>query len=221
MYAIPKNCNHVTFDLSWCFPEGKCDALDASCLIFSGKTCLGIVDYCQTEYAKKSVWHSGDALDAVKKTGRHTIDAKMKDIPSSVTHLFFTLSAWNSPTLAHYRNPCLKFYEASNRESDLCQTTFSHALDSPAVIMCSVERVGEQWKIFECGTMSSGNAKDYEPLKSSIQKLIKSDEVPKAEDTSRKGSSSNEVDLAFAMDCTGSMGSYISQAQQVYKMHVL
>jgi len=155
-------------------------------------------------------------MDSVEKTGRHTIDAKLKAIPSSVTHLFFTLSAWNSPTLARYRHPCLKFFEASNRESDLCQTTFSHALDSPAVIMCLVERVGEEWKIFQCGQMSGGNAKDYEPLKSSIQKMIKSSDISSsAEDTSQPVAVSNEIDLAFAMDCTLSMGTYIQQAQQV------
>jgi stress response protein SCP2 len=214
MYAIPQTCNHVTFDLSWRFPDRGCDALDASCFIFSGKTCLGVVDYCQTEFGGKSVWHSGDKMDEVSKTGHHTIDAKLKDIPPTVTHLFFTLSAWNSPTLAHYRDPCLKFFEASNKESDLCRTTFSNALDSPAVIMCYVERVKDQWKIFECHQLSTGNAKDYEPLKTNIRKLIKTEDVPEAEVKS-KVVSNNEVDLAFAMDCTGSMGSYISQAQQV------
>jgi stress response protein SCP2 len=217
MYAIPRDFNHVTFDLSWGFPDQKCDALDASCLIFSGKSCVGIVDYCQTEYGKtaKAIWHSGDAMDQVKKTGRHTVDAKLKEIPSSVTHLYFTLSAWNSPTIAHYLDPCLKFFEASNKEYNLCPpTTFTHALDSQAIIMCSVVRHKDQWKIFACGQCSKGNAKDYEPLKTSIQKLIKADDVPATTDMSRKVAS-NQVDLVFAMDCTSSMGKYIVTAQQV------
>lgn len=110
LYAVPENCNHVTFDLSWHFPDHGCDALDASCFIFSGKSCLGVVDFSQTDYGGKSIWHSGDKMDEVNKTGHHTIDAKLKDIPFSVTHLFFTLSAWNSATLADYLDPCLKFF---------------------------------------------------------------------------------------------------------------
>jgi hypothetical protein len=104
LYAVPWNVNHVTFDLSWHFPDRGCDVLDASCFIFSGNSCLGVVDYCQTDYGGKLVWHSGDKMDEDNKTGHHTIDA-MLDIPSSVTHLFFTFSAWNSATLAEYGNP--------------------------------------------------------------------------------------------------------------------
>ena len=40
-------------------------------------------------------------------------------------------------------------------------------------------------------------------------------EVEASEDAASEKMDSKKLDLAFAMDCTGSMGSYIKQAQQV------
>ena len=40
-------------------------------------------------------------------------------------------------------------------------------------------------------------------------------EVEASEDAVSEKMDSKKLDLAFAMDCTGSMGSYIKQAQQV------
>ena len=110
-------------------------------------------------------------MDHVNRKGHHTIEVRLKELPSSVTHLFFTLSAWNSPTIAHYPSPSLKF-SASNKSKDLCATTFTHARHSQAVIMCYAARSGLQWKIFECGTLSAGNAKNYKPLVLKIQSII-------------------------------------------------
>jgi len=178
LYEIPQHFNHVIFDLFWGYPAAcKRDFLDASCLVFHGKTYRDVVDYCHYMFlnataTNKSIWHSGDVMDDVNRIGHHTIDVCLKDLPASVTHLFFTLSAWQSPTIAHYPNPSLKFFEASDKSKDLCNTSFQHACHSQAVIMCSVERRGGQWKIFNCGKLSAGNAMNYEPLISTIQSLI-------------------------------------------------
>lgn len=171
LYAIPQNFNHVIFDLFWGYPSRGMDYLDASCLIFSGKSHIATVDYNHRRYNSDAVKHSGDVMDRVKRIGHHTIEVHLKDIPSNVTHLYFTLSAWNSPTIAHYPNPSLKFFEASNKQKDLCKTTFTHACNSQAVIMCSVSRSGGQWRIFESGKLSAGNAKDYSPLIKTIREL--------------------------------------------------
>jgi len=118
-------------------------------------------------------------MDHTNKIGHHTIEVRLKDIPVSINHLYFTLSAWNSPTIAHFPNPSLKFFEATNKEKDLCKTTFNHARNSQAVVMCSVSRssggsLGEmgRWRIVEGGTLSAGNAKYYTPLIDTIQALI-------------------------------------------------
>ena len=45
-------------------------------------------------------------------------------------------------------------------------------------------------------------------------------EIEASEDTALEKTESKKLDLAFAMDCTGSMGSYIQQAQQVWWAYI-
>lgn len=196
LYAIPQNIDKVVFDLNWEYPietdllEGteKRDYLDASCLIFEEEKCVRTIDFVQKnalmqamlqKYKNKGIkqqeWgvkHSGDCMDDLKRIGHHFIDVSIKDIPENVTNLFFVLSAWNAPTISRYPNPSLSFYEKSNQEANLCSTTFTHASDHSAVVMCSLSRSKNGWVVYENGQTSSGNAKDYDPIKMTIQKLI-------------------------------------------------
>lgn len=172
LYAIPEAFDHVVFDLYWGYPFSGRDYLDASCLLYQGTQFLNLADY-ENRY-RNGISHSGDVMDNRKRIGHHTIHVYLKQIPSNVTHLFFTLSAWSSPNIARYPNPSLKFYEASNREKDLCKTTFTHARNSQAVVMCSVSKNSQgRWEIYESGKLSAGNASNYGPLKSTISNLIK------------------------------------------------
>ena len=112
------------------------------------------------------------------KIGHQTIHVHLKRLPSTVTHLYFTLSSWRSPNLSAFSKPSLQFYEASDSGTNLCSTTFGHALDSQAVIMCSMVRKGGQWQIFECdsGGLVNGNSKRYNPIRQRISELISSSE---------------------------------------------
>lgn len=189
LYEIPEYFDHVVFDLYWGLPmteteswfsflgyeknkEYRVDFLDASCLMFCGLDHYKTIDFRQS--FEPSVVHSGDRIDDASKTGHHTIDVHISKIPHDVTHLFFTLSAWNSPSISKYPNPSLNFFKASNHQNNLCKTSFSHAGNSQAVIMCSVSKPYGRWKIFESGKLSAGNAKDYDPLEETITKLIAS-----------------------------------------------
>ncbi|XP_045161189.2 uncharacterized protein LOC123526204 isoform X2 [Mercenaria mercenaria] len=172
LYSVPENFDRVVFDLFWGYPSTGCDYLDASCLLFNGtkfKTCC---DYTNRQLIQ-AIIHSGDVMDNKNKIGHHTIYVNLKQIPTDITHLFFTLSAWRSPNISRYPNPSLTFREASNPTSDLCKTTFHHANLSQAVIMCSVSRGPHgRWEIFESGKLSSGNAKNYKPIINTIKSLI-------------------------------------------------
>jgi len=172
LYEIPEKFNHVVFDLYWDFPDTGTDHLDATCLLLKGKWTLDICDF-QNNQNTEAVYHSGDHMDYSNKKGHHTINVALKKIPSEITHLFFTLSAWNSPNIAKYPNPSLRFYEKDNPGEDLCKTTFQHAGSSQAVIMCSVSRnTYGRWEIFDSGQVSKGNAMNYEPLMNTIASLI-------------------------------------------------
>lgn len=171
LFTIPENFDDVVFDLHWGYPNHGTDYLDASCLIFNKNMLSSLVDFNRT--SSIAIHHSGDVMDNRRRIGHHTIKVSLKKIPSNITHLFFTLSAWNSPNIAQYPNPSLKFYDASKPGTDLCKTTFNHARNSRAVVMCSVSRnTSGNWEIFESGQLSAGNAKNYQPLINTIQKLI-------------------------------------------------
>ncbi|VDI21381.1 Hypothetical predicted protein [Mytilus galloprovincialis] len=169
LYSISEDLNHVVFDLSWSFP----DYLDASCLMFSQTTFYQVCDYANKN-PHQCIAHSGDIMDNYHKMGHHKIDVSLHKIPPEVTHLFFTLSAWRRPNLAKYKDPSLQFYEASRPVESLCKTSFSHANESQAVIMCSVSRANSKWTIYELGKLTPGNAKRYDPIKETIRDLIKS-----------------------------------------------
>lgn len=172
LYTVPETFDHVVFDLYWGFPASGLDFLDASCLIFKGQNFIKVVDFRGRSH--EAVKHSGDRMDSLNKRGHHTIDVYLAKIPNDVTHLFFTLSAWISPNISKYPNPSLRFYEASNPTKDLCNTTFTHANCSQAVVMCSMSKTNSLWQIFDSGQLSNGNALGYEPLILTIQKLIAS-----------------------------------------------
>ncbi|XP_076076164.1 uncharacterized protein LOC143047085 [Mytilus galloprovincialis] len=173
LFSIPENFDDVVFDLYWGYPVHGVDYLDASCLLFKGNSFVDAVDYDNCTSSTKAVRHSGDVMNSVQRIGHHTIKVSLKKIPSDITHLFFTLSAWTAPTIAQYPNPSLKFYDASKPRVDLCKTTFHHARNSQAVVMCSVSRNSQgHWQIFESGQISAGNAAGYAPLLATIRKLI-------------------------------------------------
>ncbi|XP_060063425.1 uncharacterized protein LOC132543898 [Ylistrum balloti] len=180
LYSIPEAFDHVVFDLHWGYPISGRDYLDASCLVYNGTTNMAICDFrgYQSEHQHfplTGLWHSGDVMDAVKRIGHHTINVHLKKIPSNVTKMYFTLSAWCSPNISRYPNPSLKFYQADNPTVDLCKTTFTHASSSQAVIMCSLSRDNDgKWQIYESGKLSSGNARNYAPMNSTIVNLINS-----------------------------------------------
>ncbi|XP_046352754.2 uncharacterized protein LOC124132729 [Haliotis rufescens] len=173
MFAIPEGFDHVVFDLYWGYPQNRGrDYLDASCLQFSGQAIQHVVDYGRTQNENGSIRHSGDIMNDIQRIGHHTIHVYLRKIPANITHLFFTLSAWNSPNIAQYPNPSLSFYQAQEPHNDLCKTSFTHAKYSQAVIMCSVSRSASGWTIYESGKLSAGNAKNYNPLISTVRSLI-------------------------------------------------
>lgn len=194
LYAIPQNFDKVVFDLNWEYPtdakllEGneKRDYLDASCLIYQGEECVRTIDFMQTNELMQEMlvryrnimtteWgvkHSGDHMDDKNRKGHQFIDVSIKEIPDKVTNMFFVLSAWNAPTISMYPNPSLSFYDKSKPLNNLCSTSFTHALDYSAVVMCSLSRTKNGWVVYENGQTSSGNAKDYGPIKRCVKRLI-------------------------------------------------
>lgn len=173
LYDIPDDFDEVIFDLFWGFPTSGLDYLDASVLLYSGKSFVEVVDWSHKKSMTcTAVWHSGDVLDVKNNLGHHTINVKLKSMHSGINKLFFTLSAWNSPNISRYPNPSLRFFDARSPKKQLCSTAMEHAAYSQAIIMCSLCKLDGAWKVLGLRRLSRGNAKDYGPLKETILQLI-------------------------------------------------
>lgn len=173
LYAIPDYMDNVIFDLSWGYPSSGRDFLDATCFSYSNSTHRGTVNYDNKVWPSTatSIEHSGDGMDDTNARGYHTIAVSLKKVPDYVTHLLFALSVWSNPSIALFRSPILRFYDAANKGKDLCNTSLSDASDSEAVVMCFVARKKSKkgWEIFESGQLSSGNSMNYDPLHETVK----------------------------------------------------
>ena len=170
LYEISEALDHVIFDLFWGYPASGCDFLDASVLIYSGSSFQTLVDFSHRGFS--GVTHSGDVMDDTKRLGHHTINVKLKSLPSSVDKLFFTLSAYGSPNISKFKNPSLRFFDAKEPDKQLCSDRMDHAAYSRAIIMCSLCKINHRWKVFSLRTLSAGNAKNYSPLQQTIGGII-------------------------------------------------
>ena len=103
--------------------------------------------------------------------GHHKITSKLYELPENVTHLYFILSARNSPSIGCYKTPRFSVLDKEHPDKILCRYELNNVSHSRAVIMCCVARTGTEWKVYVVGTESAGNAKDYGPIKQKIQTM--------------------------------------------------
>ena len=171
LYSAPKDLDKVVFDLYWGYPKRGPDFLDASVLIFEGIKFVAVLDWCHLT-VPPAMRHSGDLMNSFTRTGHHLINIDLHKIPSSITHLFFTLSAWNSPTVSMYPNPSLRFYKESDPGKMLCEDTIKKLNYSQAIVMAWMSRQGGNWCVFSAGKASAGNANNYSCLVATIQGII-------------------------------------------------
>ena len=170
LYEISDSLDHTIFDLFWGYPSSGCDYLDASVLIYSGKSYQGFVDFDNQDFS--GISHSGDVMDDAKRLGHHTINVKLKSLPANIDKLLFTLSAWNSPNISKFKKPSLRFFDAKEPNKQLCSDQMQNAAYSQAIIMCSLSKIDGAWKVFSLRTPSAGNAMDYDPLQQKISEII-------------------------------------------------
>ncbi|XP_072044241.1 uncharacterized protein [Amphiura filiformis] len=172
LYAVPSTLNNVVFDLYWGFPSDGLDYLDASALIYNGLNYCDVADWENSCKARGAIFHSGDMIDETNNTGHHIIKVHLNSLPDYVTHVFFALSAWDSPSISRFKNPSLRFYEESNPRDMLCKDETKKAGHRQAIIMCSLTKRGGQWFVHENGKLSNGNARYYSPLRKTARAIV-------------------------------------------------
>ncbi|XP_072035443.1 uncharacterized protein [Amphiura filiformis] len=170
--AIPPTLTTVVFDLYWGWPDAGKDYLDASALVFSGKTYEGVADYKTLGFAKKAIYHSGDRIDKEKRQGHHFIKVNLKEIPKSFTHVFFTLSSYTSPEISHFKNLNFRFYDEDHPDKMLCSDQTKKGKSNQAIVMCSLSKMDGHWYVHDNGVVSNGCARNYPPLKNTILNII-------------------------------------------------
>jgi len=70
-------------------------------------------------------------------------------------------------------------FDASDVNNDLTSYSVNKQVFSQAVIVCCVSRQAEgHWRIWEVGLETAGNGRNFEPIKTTIQQLIKEKRFP-------------------------------------------
>ena len=160
--------NQLTFDLHWGYPGGKRDYLDAACFIYNeNNVLLDHVFYNRnvTDLCLENLMHSGDLMDDQNKIGHHIIKTILSGLPPQCFKVFFTLSAWDAPTIGHFPRPTVSLRDERDPGRELCPPYQLHnAAHSQSVVMCFLQREAGGWKIFQGGRLAPGNAKDFKPL---------------------------------------------------------
>ena len=140
--------------------------------MYKGGNFVEMVDYQHRVSKSGSVSHSGDIVELSKGLGHHRIDVSIKSFRDEVDTLVFTLSSWNSPNISKLRNPSLKFFDKKFPQKQLCSDKMEHAAFSQAIVMCSLSKRKDGWRVYSLKALSDGNAKNYNPLKKTIVSLI-------------------------------------------------
>lgn len=143
--------------------------LDASVLIFKTDLATKKIEYADfVDFEKRfadfdGISHSGDV--DVGGLVQHTIKLDLDSVPLHVTHMYFTLSAYRSPTIAPFTEVHLSMHDPSDKDNQLVEYGAEHlkspdARTSQAVIMCSVTRNAtftNKWEIAVDARLSRGN----------------------------------------------------------------
>lgn len=173
-YGASKGLRRVVFKDDWKF-DGGIKYLDATCLLFHGKTLLETIDYSHRTDSRGAVWHSGDVTTA--STGSHTIRMDLGALHPRVTSCVFVLSAWADATLDDIKSPRVSFANAEGNDGDPPLCTYD--LDAhdkvsylTAIIMCKMYRVSGGWHVQAIGDAHKGAADNYGPIYEAVRKLL-------------------------------------------------
>lgn len=175
-YTASPTLRNVLLEEVWGYPNHTI-FLDASCLVFDDKHVYNNpVDYSHTSFGNPaSIVHSGDVIDYNKKEGKHTIRIDLKLLPSNVTNLYITITAFTT-TLKDIKRPYIRFTDA-DLDQELCRYDLE-ATDTgthTAVVMAKLCRPNptQPWKVLALGEICEGRASNYTPLIDTINQKFK------------------------------------------------
>jgi tellurium resistance protein TerZ len=125
--------------------------LCGACLAYEDLICTSVVHYGGRHGYGGAIYHSGDTQ--VDGKSKHTIDVNLKQLPSSVTRLFFTLCACGPSDLSGFNNPAIDMDDENGMP--LCTYSLESAGRAPTVVMAAISRTGGGWQVTAIGLPSA------------------------------------------------------------------
>lgn len=179
----------VTVEMSWTYPKGLMDTLDATCIIFDQDQLLEIVDHRGMhgsrygagptagkgqngpDATRGSVRHAGDVIEDMTRSGKQVMQIRLDLIPKRATDLFFVLSAYNCRNLAKFASLRAKIIDTDTLR-EFASIEVPKAGSAEAVIMCCLYRLTDGlWRVNSFSVPCRGTARDYVPIMAKLLEL--------------------------------------------------
>jgi len=179
----------VTIEMSWCYPKGLMDSLDATCIVFEQEKLLEIIDHRGLHGARYgagpssgkgqngpdatrgAVRYAGDVMDDENRSGKQVMQVRLDLMPKRATDLVFVLSAYNSRNLAKFANLQAHVIDTDSLR-ELASIEVDRAGTAEAVIMCSLYRLTDGlWRVNSFSVPCKGTARDYVPIMARLLEL--------------------------------------------------
>jgi stress response protein SCP2 len=180
LVEVDTGVQRLRFELQWDNPQGKEDYLDGSCFLYEHANFVKVVDFqhrhsgieARNDRGEYAATHTGDKR--LDKGWSHGIEVLTSAIPAHVTHLFFSLSAYSSPTIGAFPNPGVEIFEpmVDGAVRPLGGYGIERAGDQQAVVMCAMYRRPLGWRVAEVEQFCAGNAKEYAGILATCQGIV-------------------------------------------------
>lgn len=129
--------------------------LDASCLLFAGRTLIDQVWFRQLRSKDGAVTHSGDNLTGAGDGDDETITVDLTRVPADVTALVFTVSSFRGDTFDRIDNAFCRLVDATTG-TETARYDLTGTGSHTGQVMAQIVRRGDGWEMKALGERTTG-----------------------------------------------------------------
>jgi tellurium resistance protein TerZ len=150
----------ISMGLGWDGARGflggaKSIDLDASCLLLNAdKQLVEEVSFRNLQSRCRSIQHSGDNRTGAGDGDDETIKVNLASLPANVNYLIFTVNSFTGQSFQDVENAKCRVYDDKGQAQ--AQYVLSDKGSHTGMIMVSVYRHGDDWKVRAIGHQTSG-----------------------------------------------------------------
>jgi tellurium resistance protein TerZ len=134
---------------------GEAIDLDASCLLFDGRTLVDQVWFRQLRSKDGSVQHSGDNLTGAGDGDDETISVDLTRLPPQVGALVFTVNSFRGDTFEKIENAYCRLVDATSN-AELARYDLSGSGSHTGQVMAQLVKRGDGWEMKALGEPTTG-----------------------------------------------------------------